>query len=207
MMADDTIGLLDRLGIEKAHVAGFSMGGAIAQEIAINYPDRVIGLVLHATWPTSDPYFARTFELLKMLVSGHDEVRQVYQDLLLFTPAYYNANQDKIRQMHDEKASSETPTPSHAFCRQADACVMHDTLDRLHLIQAPTLITVGDRDIWTSLRFAEVLHAKIPGSRLIVEEGVSHLSFREDPGRFSEMTLSFLRQLWVGPCRCGSELK
>ncbi len=195
MMADDTVGLMDRLGIGKAHVAGISMGGAIAQEIAINYADRVIGLVLHATWPKSDPYFVRIFELLEMLVSRDAEMRQVYQDLLLFTPAYYNANQDKIKQMLDDMANSETPMPSYAFCRQADACVTHDAQDRLHLIEAPTLITVGDQDIWTPLRFAEVLRGRIPNSRLIVEEDAPHLSLLQNPGRFAEMTLSFLREL------------
>lgn len=194
MMAADTVGLMDKLGIGEAHVAGLSMGGAIAQEVAINYPERVRSLVLHATWPKSDPYFARTLELLKMLVAREPHMSQVYQDILVFTPEYYNANQDRIRKMQEDTAKSENPMPAYAVFRQADAIVNHNAEDRLYLIKAPTLITVGDQDIWTPLRFAKVLHAKIPHSQLIIEKNAPHASLWEDPEGFAEMTLKFLRE-------------
>src|SRR3990172_10613951 len=89
MMADDTAGLINALGIGPAHVSGISMGGAIAQELALRHPRLVRRLVLNCTWPRCDTYTRRIFVLLRTLVSTNLDLEQFIRlvFLLIFTPA------------------------------------------------------------------------------------------------------------------------
>jgi len=99
MMADDTAGLMEALGIEKAHVAGISMGGAIAQNLAIHHPEKVHSQILVATWPKCDTYTATVFEhfrKLRAVVSPADFVQIV--QLWIFTAPHFEEHMDDLLQ-------------------------------------------------------------------------------------------------------------
>ena len=82
--------------------------------------------------------------------------------------------------------------PLHAFQAQCDACIAHDTRDRLHAIQAPVLVTSGDTDLFTPLHYSKVIAASIPGAELAVFEGGGHTHHWEKLDAFNERTLTFL---------------
>src|SRR5206468_46201 len=99
-MAKDTLGLMDALGIERAHIVGHSTGGAIAQTLAVEHPDRVAAMVLSATWTKSDPYFRRLFTLRKdILLRMGPEAYLQSATLFLYPPWWVACNNERLRQL------------------------------------------------------------------------------------------------------------
>lgn len=195
MMADDAAGLLGALGIERAHVAGISMGGAIAQELAISYPRRVRGLVLVSTWPRCDPYTAtvfRMFSALRAVASPAEFTRMV--QLWIYAPPYYEDPEHVAVLQDKQRAMPDRPVPQHTYEAQAEACATHDTLDDLSRISAPTLITVGEQDIFTPLAFSRAIHQRVCGSELVVFPRCGHVHHWEDLARFNQTVLDFLEK-------------
>ena len=139
MFADDTVGLLDGLGIDQAHVFGISMGGMIAQEFALRHPQRVKTLILGCTncggphtLPSKDP------EVLNML--GNIETFDVQQAALAMTkvavtPWFMQKHMDMLLQMN--QMSMQHPTPQHGMVRQMQAIQGHDTYERLPRVARP----------------------------------------------------------------------
>lgn len=195
MMADDTVGLMDALGIDWAHILGVSMGGMIAQEIALNYPNRVRSLQLHCTLARPDAYLAAVTSMLlraKTTFAWEEFVRAFLTWML--TPKTYLERPEFVEML--VKASVENPYPASVtgLTRQTEACLAHNTLDRLHQIQCPTLITVGTEDIFVPLRFSRLLHERITGSELVVIPESGHGHFWEQPATFNDACLHFLRK-------------
>jgi len=192
MMAADTAGLMDALGIEKARVAGISMGGAIAQCLALDYPDKVRSQVLVSTWPKCNTYAAVVFEHLKSmraLASPSDFTRLL--QLWIYAAPYFEENLEELCEAQQEAADNYMPL--HAFAAQCDACITHDTLDRLGEIRVPTLISVGEDDIFTPMHFAQTIHQRITDSKLIVFPGCGHVHHWENLDEFNSKTLTFLK--------------
>jgi pimeloyl-ACP methyl ester carboxylesterase len=191
MMADDTAGLMDALDIRQARVAGISMGSAIAQELALAYPDKVRSLVLISSWARCDQYTRTIFEHFKRVrrsVSPGEFVQLL--QLWIFTPAYFETHQADLLQGQRD-AANET-MPQAAFEAQCDACMTHDTLDRLDRIAAPSLITAGSADIFTPLRLSEEMRRRMPASTLRVFDGWGHCHHWEDLIAFNKATTDFL---------------
>ena len=191
MMADDTAGLMDALGIERARVAGISMGSAIAQELALAYPDRVRCLVLVSSWSRCDPYTVAVFEHFKNMraLASPAEFMQLLQ-LWIASAGHYEAHHDEMLQGQQEAADGHMPL--HAFGAQCDACSTHDTLNRLDQITAPALLTVGDADIFTPLRLSAEMHERMPHSELLVFPGWGHIHHWENLERFNASSTAFL---------------
>jgi 3-oxoadipate enol-lactonase len=176
MMAEDAVGVMDALGIDRAHVAGLSMGGMIAQEIAITHPDRVRTLGLHATLARPDRY---------LIAVGHSvlwaraalEREEFVRTLLpwLLSPRTYAERSDLVEFL--ARSFAEHPYPAS-----------------LTGVRCPTLITVGADDILVPLRFSRVLQERIRGAELIVIEGGGHGCLWEQPDVFNEISLDFLRK-------------
>ncbi|MFC5650598.1 alpha/beta fold hydrolase [Paenibacillus solisilvae] len=193
MMAADTTGLLDALKIGEAHISGISMGSAIAQEIALAAPGRVRSLSLHCSWQQCDNYTRSVFETLG---SGYshmpaDEFQKLLQ-LIIYTPSYFNQNGGKLEAARDTALLEEQPMPVHAFLAQCEACITHHTTGQLGAITAPTLITVGDRDIFTPLRLSQSIAAEIKQAELHVFEGSGHTHHWDRLEDFNRLTLDFL---------------
>jgi pimeloyl-ACP methyl ester carboxylesterase len=191
MMAEDTARVMQSLRIEQAHVAGISMGSGIAQELALAHPNLVRSLVLISSWASSDAYTDAVFDHFKkmrVLASPADFVQLL--QLWIASPAYYAEHLENLRLEQDHAGDAYMPLP--AFAAQCDACSSHSTLDRLAAISAPTLLTVGEVDIFTPLRLSAEMHAQIRGSKLLIFDGCGHIHHWEDVERFNEQTLQFL---------------
>jgi len=194
MMAADMIGLLDAIGIARAHVAGISMGGCIAQEMALQAPHRVGKLVLIGTWPKCDAYTTRIFEMFRALIQTSEASAFIRMlQLWIFTPNYHAQHMDDLLRREARAKANPNPMPPHAFVAQCDACIAHDTLERLGAIRAPTLITGGDQDIFTPMHYAKALHQGIAGSQLLVFAGGGHAHHFEAPETFNAKTIAFLQ--------------
>jgi pimeloyl-ACP methyl ester carboxylesterase len=199
MMADDTAGLMQALGIPKAHVAGISMGGAIAQNLALRHPDKVQSMVLVSTWAQCDVYTKVIFEHFKKMraAANPGDFMELLQ-LWIFAAEHTAAHHDDLLQGQRDARDNPNPMPQHAFNAQCDACITHDTLDSLHKMRVPTLITVGTADIFTPYHFSKAIHERITGSELFVLEGVGHAHHWEKLDEFNSKTTTFMRQHPLG---------
>lgn len=193
LMADDTVAVMNHLGISHAKVAGISMGGAIAQELAIQYPQKVSCLVLISTWPFFNNYAKTVYENLKKLrVTSKPEDFMELLQLWIFAPPYYEIELDDLKEGQAAAASNKSPQTQAGFEGQLDACINHDTVDRLHKIKVPTLVTIGEMDIFTPPPFSDILHQKISGSKLVNFPTGGHVHHWEDLPRFNKVTTEFL---------------
>jgi pimeloyl-ACP methyl ester carboxylesterase len=194
-MADDVIGLMDHLGIIHSHVLGYSMGGAIAQELVCHHPERVSSLVLFATLcggPMAAYAGPTTLRVMHNLegVTPAEAARRIWA--VTYEPCYLAANRDKIeRQMQLE---IENPTPLHAADLQFQALVDFDSSKALPGVRARTLIVTGDSDHLIPPRNSEVLADLIPEAHLIVLRDSGHRAIWEAPRRCVELVVDFLER-------------
>jgi pimeloyl-ACP methyl ester carboxylesterase len=194
-MASDTVGLMTALGINKAHVAGLSMGGFIAQEIALSYPERVDRLVLIATGmggarsrELSRPFWEKT-----MVEIQGKTPEQIYRiDLTMMTaPGFAARHADVI-----EKGVAlrlKHIQPLHAFLRQSGACAVFDSGARAGNISQPTMIILGDKDPIFPIPLAEDFRQTLPRAEMIVYENCGHAILLEKPDQLSRDIREFLK--------------
>ena len=196
MMADDTAGLMDVLNIEKAHILGLSMGGCIAQELALRYPGRVKSMILAATLARP---FPRTFHFLhtmsNMLKEGVSRESYIRLQLLwLFTDKYFE-NADNIQMVLDGMLSSPYPDISYAYDRKIAAMQGFDTRNRLGQIKIPTLVLVGREDTLVPVQLSEELAEGIPDAEMVVLDGGGHAFSGEISEKFNQAVLEFLAKV------------
>ena len=204
-MADDTAGLLDVLGIARAHVVGVSMGGMIAQELALRHPERVRGLVLACTYPEPDAEVERQrqFSMAQFgaTVTADGEMRidltaldpmLFFQHLLprVFNQAFIDQELPKLMQLFS--GALQYGFSMEAILGQVAAVMGHRATDRLHQIKARTLVITGDADLLIPPANSRVLAEHIPNARLVTIPGGSHGFNFETPERFNREVLDFL---------------
>jgi pimeloyl-ACP methyl ester carboxylesterase len=193
--AGQVAAFLGAIGVERAHVAGVSLGAAVAMHLAARHPDRVRSLSLHSAWDTSDSYLKTVVELWRTLALSLASVADVVIRAIFpmcFTPEMYVGRPEFVDSLADF-VRGRPAQPVDAFLAQTDAVLAHDASAALGKINAPTLITFGARDfIFSSTRFAAPLTSGIGGSELVVFEHLSHAGLHEDPETFNRTTLDFL---------------
>lgn len=191
LFADDTIGLMDQLGIEKAHFVGLSMGGAIAQQIGIHYPNRIKSLVLAATFAKMNTFTRNLLSFFKKLAEEGRKDDLIENTLLwVYTPDFHEkrfVDLDRIKEL-----MALNSQPPYAYVNQNLACQEHDTLNQLSQITAPCLILVGKEDILTPPTYSEILHKGIPHSKLVILERGGHGLFLEETETANQAVLDFL---------------
>jgi pimeloyl-ACP methyl ester carboxylesterase len=192
--ADQLAGFVGAIGIERAHVAGMSLGAAIGMHLAARHPERVRSLSLHSAWDATDRYLKTVVEMWRTLASSLATVADaVIQGILplCFTPEMYLERPEFVDTLVDF-VRGRPAQPVDAFLAQTDAVIAHDASSALGEIAVPTLITFGARDLVCSTRFAEPLNSGIAGSELAVFDHLSHAGLHEDPEAFNRATLDFL---------------
>jgi pimeloyl-ACP methyl ester carboxylesterase len=187
-LAGDTLGLLDALEIDSAHVVGISMGGMVAQEIALAAPERVRTLTLGCTFPGGPEATMTDMAVVGMLaeaVLSGDQERTLRVGYEVMIAAQYGT-QEGAYERYSELAG-QYPTPIPVLMAQLSAVMGHDTSARLGEIAAPTLVLHGTEDRLLVAANGELLARLIPGARLELLEGSGHMFFWEQPERSAQL--------------------
>ena len=183
-LATDAVQVLDEAGVERAHVLGTSLGGMVAQELALAAPERVARLVLACTTPGGAESFPMPERTVALMTSGAT-LRQFVENALADKP-----DADLVdRILHHREATAQ---PFEAWSAQAAAGATFDALDRVAGVEAPTLVLHGTEDAVVDSRNAALLAARIPDARVELFPGGGHLFFWEQPERFTEVVTEFL---------------
>ena len=194
-MADDAAAILRALGVPAAHVAGFSMGSAIAQELALRHPQLVRSLVLVSTYARPDALFRSQLAFWRWLAEAAPSERAFFEAFFtwVYTP---RAHADgTVDQLVEEALAFPHQQALEGFQAQVDACLAHDTADRLSGIVAPTLVLAGELDIILPPRFGRSVAAAIPNARFEVMAGEAHQPFQEVPDEFNARLDAFWRDV------------
>ena len=198
LMAEDAAGLLRELGVPRAHVMGISMGGMIAQELVLNHPQLVRGLVLGCT--NCGPGHSAVMPVETLTRFGQlsslpleERARQFW--LLAVTPEFVERGQAFLDGILAEGLAA--PTPWTTFGKQFIAIQSFDTYERLPQVKASALILQGDRDILVPAQNADVLKGRIAGSQLRIIADVGHCFFWEKPEESARAVVEFLASVPV----------
>ncbi len=189
----DVIALMDKLGIERAHVAGTSTGGCVLQNLAIDHPDRLGVCVFSNTWVKADEYINRVQMTRKRiaLAYGPEEYVKVSS---LFTNGAMQFRYDLDKVMELEARALKTVAPVDVLAGRLDMTMAHDRTAELHKIRNPSLI-VGTRDDATVPFYqSEDLHRAITGSKLVIVEEGGHYSYRRHGREWNAIVDSFLTE-------------
>ena len=196
MFADDTAGLMDALGIARAHIFGVSMGGMIAQEFALRHAARVRTLTLGCTTAGGAHSVPPPPESLAILtaprqgVAPEEIIRRGWP--LGYTPEYLRNHRHELEAAIPRLL--EHPTPPYAFQRQLEATYTLKTWERLPEIKAPTLVVTGAKDVLIPARNSELLAERIPGAQLYLIADAGHAFTTEAREEFVGVFVPFAKQ-------------
>jgi pimeloyl-ACP methyl ester carboxylesterase len=185
LLATSAVQVLDHLGLPAAHIAGMSLGGAIAIELALRVPERVSSLALLST-TAAGPLHRHTDPIALAHVSARVLAGSIARRRVWFGPALYSPNHirsggTRPSQAHAAKASVA------ALIGQATAAGLHDRSRSLKRITARTLVVHGEADALLPVANGRALAAGIPGARLIVLPGAGHAFELEQPARTARL--------------------
>lgn len=191
-LAADTLGLMDVLGIRSAHIVGRSMGGAVAQHMALMAPERVRSLALCASFARLDPLGRRVLsnmrEALEWRGSWADHARHSVQNFV--SASFFNTYPERVAAI-ERLIGGETRLPA-CYSEQNAACQAHDTVSQLHRITQPALVMAGDADPICSLAATAWLADGLPNVRTEIFEQASHFFLIEQPERFQRLLQEWL---------------
>jgi pimeloyl-ACP methyl ester carboxylesterase len=194
-MAQDVASLLDKLGIDKVHLVGHSMGGQIAQELVLAYPEKVKSLILIATWAKGDYRLNNLIETWGDLPEKID--LKLYEKVVLpwiFTDEFYSTP-GLIEQLIEWAIHYPFPPSAQTLYYHSRAILNCDTTDRLKNIHCPTLVVVGQKDILTPIKFSQQLAQAIPNAELVILENGGHGCLIENPDNIAVIFQQFLANL------------
>lgn len=181
LFADDTADLMNTLGISKAHILGISMGGMIAQELVLNYPENVAKLVLCSTCSGGSKDVQSSREVSKMLTADTSKMSQEEQKRMLLplvlTDDFIEKNPDFVKLV--VQRALKYPISEEAYIRQLNAVRKFNAYERLHQINAPTLILHGRKDVLIPPENGSILAEVIPNAKLVHFEKSAHMLVEE----------------------------
>jgi 3-oxoadipate enol-lactonase len=190
-LAADAARLLDALDIDSAHVFGLSMGGMIAQELAIRFPERVRGLILGGTTPGGPRAIRPALRELKALAAsaakGLNSNTRPWLAEWLFSQEFREREPERVTELLEH--FDRHRAPRHGALAQLWASIYHDTYSRLGNVQAPTLVLSGEEDRMTPIDNARLLAERIPDAEVRIVPRSGHAFLLERPEEtFSLMT-------------------
>lgn len=196
-LANDAAALLDHLGVGPAVVYGHSMGGRVAQLVALDHPDKVAKLVLASSGASHNTRGIPLHMCLELVEKGYERYARDHAIRIGYTKAFVEEHPDRVEEFMKIRLSD--PPTLEVYLRVVIARQQHDTSKRLKDIQVPTLLMVGDdeghstSDIthWDS---AQILADGIPNARLVVLPGQGHYYPFADPRTTNRLVREFLAE-------------
>jgi pimeloyl-ACP methyl ester carboxylesterase len=187
-LAADAAGLLDALELDSVHVVGISMGGMIAQELALAHPERVRTLTLGCTYCGGEGSVLAAPEALQALTEA---MMSGDRERALRAGFEINISAERVgdKQLYEHflEIANERAVAVAVVMAQMQACLAHDTNVRLPSLAMPTLVLHGTEDQLLPVQNGRLIASQIPGSRLEIFDGAGHLFFWEQPGRSAEL--------------------
>jgi 3-oxoadipate enol-lactonase len=190
--SEDLYEFMRKLEIPKAHLFGLSMGGAIAQQFALDHPEMIRSLILVSTFSYIDGHARQAFNRLKACLAegGYpaffDEVVK-----LAFTPEFIAANPGPIADLKKKRIAINSPA---AIGRANEACLAFNLESQISQIAISTLVVSGRKDVFTPLNLAEQIHRSIRGSEWKILEEAGHALYIEQAPGLTEAVLEFLKR-------------
>jgi 3-oxoadipate enol-lactonase len=203
-MAGDAVAVLDAAGVERAHVVGASMGGFIAQEVVLNHAARVRSLVLACTGPNGPEMVPPDPEALAMLTRRTSLTPR--QAAYIARPFVYAPDTPDEVVDGDIEVRLRQPTTPEGYSNQLQAVLAHrGTYDRLPQIAVPTLVVHGTVDKLVNPSNAALLADRIPGARLVMVDGASHILFSDRTQETATALRRFLDEVAKAGSKAGSQ--
>lgn len=196
-MAEDAIAILDHLGIDKTVVFGLSMGGAVAQRLVLDHPDRVSALILGVTWARPIDFMRRQSGLARLIIeAGGVEAFTDVSLVRMFTPKFFEVAGEVLDRMVASVFADTGPGPAgpDVLAAQLDAIDKHDTLAQLGDVSVPTLVLGAKMDMMVPGFASEEIAAAIPGAELQMYE-TGHGCMIEEMDAFNTRVSQFLSSL------------
>jgi 3-oxoadipate enol-lactonase len=192
-MADDAVSVLDAAGVDQAHVYGFSLGGMVAQQLALRHAERVRSVVLGATHPGGPRAVQPSADVIAFFrrrasMTDKDAARASVP--FNYGPRSRREHKDRIAE--DIRRRLAHPFPDQAYRAQMVAAALHNCYRRLKRIEAPTLIVHGRQDRMVPVANAEILAERIPCAEIRILEDAGHLYSTEQPEVDEEIARFFL---------------
>ena len=198
LFAADTVGLMDALDIDKAHIFGVSMGGMIAQHIALDYPERVLSLITGCATAGGKHVVPSSREATRALLKAksNDRAKDIRDRWsIMYTPAFVEAERELLENLLQLKLAYPEQ-PRYAFERQFGAILnTHNTFERLPELQMPVLVQTGLDDIVVPPGNAHLLAEQIPQAKLIEYPNAGHFYFLETGFKAVDDVLAFLDEV------------
>ena len=198
-MAQDALALADGLELESFHLLGVSMGGAIAQEVALASPDRVRTLTLAVSFPGAGAYARKLAETWGGRVHRMTREQRIDELLLLTMSEDWFENTGTVEWLRGVMLNHPHPQPPEAFARQIDAASRHDARDRLGTLRMPVHVIGAERDILVPIWKSHELHELIPGSKYTVLARATHGVTLERAEEFNATVLDFIAEAGAVP--------
>ena len=189
-MARDQAEAMERLGISKADIFGVSMGGMIAQHLAIDYPEKVGKLILTVTSSRPNPILTESIEEWVSCAKRGDHTALMDSNVRrIYSEDYYRKNNWMVPIM----GKLTKPKSYDRFFVQADACLTHDAYESLNHIKAPTVVIGGEKDLSLGGDASKEIAAKIPSAELQMYAQWGH-GLYEEAKDFNQVVLDFLHR-------------
>jgi pimeloyl-ACP methyl ester carboxylesterase len=191
LVAADLAAVLDAAEVKRAHVVGMSMGGMIAQELALARPERIASLILVSTYAAPDAWATRVLAARRQLIEDVGFAEQFKLAVhFVFSPQAFRTIPEFIEGL--EQRIADNPPDRQAYLSQLDFCLAHDAGGRLGELSAPTLVVTGSDDFLTSRIQGAELAELIPGAQYREIPETSHGMVWEEPALFAELVADFV---------------
>jgi 3-oxoadipate enol-lactonase len=198
-MAQDALALADALGLDSFHLLGMSMGGAIAQEMALAAPERIRTLTLAVTFAAGGPWARTLSSVWSARVHRMSREERIDELMLLCFSEEFFENAEAVAWIRGMMLQNPHPQPPEAFARQLDASSRHDAKDRLGELAMPTHVIGAEYDILVPVWKSREIAALIPGSKLTVLETCPHGLSVERAEVFNRAVLDFIAERAAAP--------
>ena len=190
LMASDAMAVLDAAGVDSAHVFGASLGGIVAQEVALSYPDRTTSLTLCCTHAPPATIWPEPAVMEMLATRGQMTTEDAARASI---PYGYATTTDRDAIEEDIRRRLANPTSGTGYEGQLFAGIGYPgTMDRLGNLEMPVLVVTGDADLMVPPVNSELMVAAIPGAELVVIPGAGHVVFTDAPGALTDAMVSFL---------------